>query len=151
MSEILGTLVTNRYSEDSTNGIDGTWKTIICEIDSEGGSDASTTETATKCGTFVATNNPTNTVSGNGVADSDPSSSQATLLDLQRLVNNQTRVWFRRQNAAEPSSSILAGQVVNMLGQGRFTSARDTATEGDVVKFSWAFAFSGDVSVDPDS
>lgn len=146
-----GTLVTMRYSTDSTNGIDGTWKTIVCEETSDGGSDATVTEAKTKCGTFTTSSSATSNVNGSGVVDADPSSNQATFNDVHQLVLDQTLVWGRYQNLPDPSNSVEAGDIVNMAGQGRFTAARSQNSAEDVSKFTWAFSFSGDVSVNPNS
>jgi hypothetical protein len=146
-----GTLVTMRYSTNSTNGIDGTWLTIVCEEQSDGGSDASVTETKTKCGNFTSSSSATSNVNGSGVVDANPSSNQATFNDVHQLVLDQTLVWGRYQNLPDPSNSVEAGDIVNMLGQGRFTAARSQNSAEDVSKFTWAFSFSGDVSVSPNS
>jgi hypothetical protein len=146
-----GELVTMRYSVDRTNGIDGTWKTIVCEDNSDGGSDASVTEAKTKCGTFTTSSSATTNVNGSGVVDADPSSNQATFNDIHQLVLDKTLVWGRYQNLPDTANSVEAGDIVNIAGQGRFTSARSQNSAEDVSKFTWAFSFSGDVSVNPNS
>jgi hypothetical protein len=145
------TLVTFRYSEDSTDGINGTWKTIVCEETSDGGSDATVTDVATKCGNFSVTNTAATNVNGSGVVDADPSADQATFNDIHALVLSKNLVWGRYQNLPDPSNNVEAGDIVNIVGQGRFSSARSQNAEGDVSKFSWSFTFSGDVSVGPNS
>jgi hypothetical protein len=146
-----GTLVTMRYSLNSTNGIDGDWNTIVCEETSDGGSDAAVAEAKTKCGTFTTSSTATSNVNGSGVVDANPSSNQATFNDVHQLVLDQTLVWGRYQNLADPANSVEAGDIVNMLGQGRFTAARSQNGAEDVSKFTWAFSYSGDVSVNPNS
>jgi hypothetical protein len=146
-----GILVTMRYSADSTNGIDGTWMTIVCEEQSDGGSTATVTETKTKCGTFTTSSTATSNVTGSGMVDAAPSSNQATFNDVHQLVIDRTLVWARYQNIADPANSVEAGDIVNMLGQGRFTDARSQNSAEDVSKFTWAFSYSGDVSVNPNS
>ena len=146
-----GILVTMRYSLDSTNGIDGTWYTIVCEETSDGGSTATVTETKTKCGTFTTSSTATSNVNGSGMVDANPSSNQSTFNDVHQLVLDRTLVWGRYQNLADPANSVEAGDIVNMVGQGRFTDARSQNGAEDVSKYTWAFSFSGDVSVNPNS
>jgi hypothetical protein len=146
-----GTLVTMRYSTDSTNGIDGTWMTIVCEDQSDGGSSASVTEAITKCATFTTSSTATSSVNGSGVVDANPSSNQATFNDLHQLVIDRTLVWGRYQNLPDTTNGVEAGDIVNMLGQGRFTEARSQNGAEDVSRFTWAFSYSGSVSVNPNS
>lgn len=145
------TLVSFRYSTDSTNGVDGQWKTIVCEETSDGGSDATVNETATKCATFTTTNTPTTNVNGSGVVDADPAADQATFNDIHALVLSKTEVWGKYENLPDPGNGIAAGQIVSIIGRGRFTSARSQNQEGDVSKFTWAFTFSGQVTVGSNS
>jgi hypothetical protein len=146
-----GTLVTMRYSLNSTNGINGDWLTIVCEETSDGGSTATVTEAKTKCATFTTSSSATSNVTGSGVVDAAPASNQATFNDVHQLVLDRTLVWGRYQNLADPSNSVEAGDIVNMLGQGRFTDARSQNGAEDVSKFTWAFSYTGDVSVNPNS
>jgi hypothetical protein len=146
-----GTLVSMRYSLNSTNGIDGTWFTIVCEETSDAGSTATVSEAKTKCGTFTTSSSATSNANGSGVVDAAPASNQATFNDIHQLVLDQTLVWARYQNLADPANSVEAGDIVNMHGQGRFNDARTQNSAEDVSKFTWAFSFSGDVSVNPNS
>lgn len=149
--EGLANLVTLEYSEDSTNGVDGTWKTVVCDETDEGGSSASPTVTKTKCAVFVAPGVPEGTVTGSGVTSSNPDSNEASFNDIQKLIWNSTKVWARYSNVASADGTVSAGSLVNMWGQGYFTDAKSTNQSGDVSKFSWSFAFSGDVDVNPNS
>jgi hypothetical protein len=148
MAEVSTSLVTFQYSEDISDPITD-WKTIVCEDTSEGGGDSNTTETKTKCGTFTAVDTPTLTVTGSGVVKADPDSDEASFQEILNLLNTKTLVSGWYQN--EVDGAVGAGAAVYMKGQGRFTSARVTATEGDLLKFNWAFAFSGEVDTVPGS
>lgn len=145
-TELLGSFVVNEISEDGGS----TWKTIVCEDTSQVSHTTATTDTKTKtCGTFTATSNNPVTVTGSGVAGGDIASNQVSFLRLSQLVENKTKIKFRRQNSA--SGTITAGEITYLLCDGYVTEATETAAEEDVVKFNWAVTSTGTVDVNPNS
>lgn len=125
------------------------YRTIVCEETSEGGGDASTTDTPTKCGTFTATAEPAFTVTGSGVVNTTPGPDEVSGQQLLDWLANKTLLAAIYQNSADGPTG--AGEAVYMEGQGRLTSVRFTAQEGDLLKFNWAFSFSGPVNTNPNA
>lgn len=140
MAELQATLVTMSVDTDL---VSPDYRTIVCEETSEGGLDSTTTDTPTKCGTFTAVSTPAGTITGSGVVQADPQADEVSFQEILGWVNNKTKLAAVYQNDAEGTTSV--GEAVFMAGEGYFTSARVTAQEGDLVKFNWAFSFSGPV------
>lgn len=146
MAEIQATYVTLSVDTDLDTP---DYRTIVCEEESEGGGDASVTDTPTKCGTFSATANPVFTITGSGVAKANPDADEVSGQELLQWLANKTRLAAIYQNSSDGTTGV--GEAVYMAGQGVFTSVRFTATEGDLLKFNWSFQFSGPVDTDPNA
>lgn len=142
MAELQATLVTMSVDTDLDSP---DYRTIVCEETSEAGMDSSTTDTPTKCGTFTAVATPAGTITGSGVVQADPEADEVSFQEILGWVNNKTKVAAVYQNATD-GGTTATGEAVYMEGEGYFTSARVTAQEGDLVKFNWAFSFSGPVN-----
>lgn len=142
--EIQSTYVTMSVDSDL---VTPDYRTIVCEETSEGGGDASTTDTPTKCGTFTAVAEPVFTVTGSGVVNADPGVGEVSFQQLLDWLANKTRLAAIYQNTGDGNTGT--GQAVFMEGEGVLTSVRATSQEGDLVKFSWSFSFSGPVNTDP--
>lgn len=145
-TEILGSLVLNRYSTDSGS----TWKTIVCETDSEISGNSTVTETKTKtCGTLTAVENDAMTVTGNGVAGGDLSGSQASYQDLQILRNAKTKVLFERKNLV--SGTVAEAEISYALFEGYFSAVSESSPTDDVTKFTWTVTSTGTITLTPES
>lgn len=144
--EISGSLVLNQFSTDG--GV--TWKTIVCETDSEISGSNSVTETKTKnCGTVTAVDNDAMTVTGNGVAGGDLLPGQASYQDLQILRYNKTLILFERKNLA--NLSVEEAELSYALFNGYFTEVTESSPTDDVAKFSWTVTSTGSITLVPES
>lgn len=145
-TELSGSLVLNRYSLDSGS----TWKTIVCETDSQITGSSTVTETKTKtCGTKTAVDNDAMKVTGNGVAGADLAGDQASYQDMQILRDAKTRLMFERKNSA--SGSVAEGELTYTLFEGFFDNVSETSATDDVVKFSWSVTSTGTITLTPES
>lgn len=144
--EVQGSLVVMWVSATNSN-----FKAIVCEESSQASTTANVNTTKTKCGTFTAVDTPETKISGSGIADGSPAANQCTYKDIEAWVRSKTKLYFIYKNTADSGSSIANGGVVYLDGQGYFTEATVTAQEGDLVKFNWSFAASGDVDNTADS
>lgn len=140
-TELLGSLVTLQISTDTT-GATGL-KTITCEESSDLSLSASVNETKTKCGTFTAVDTPTGQISVSGVVNAAVSGSEYSFNDIAGWVNTKTRLYAKYQNAV--SGSVSAGTAVYAAGTGYFSEATVTGAEGDLIKFTATFVFSGTI------
>lgn len=143
-TEVAASLILLRLSTDTENGSNPV--TIVCETDSEAGIDTSVTETQTKrCGTLVAVQSPTGTITLNGVVDATPDAGEASLQQLMIWASNRTKLWAEYLNESD-GGSIDEGDSIYMQGLGYLTSVRSTSTAGDTQKFSMGFSFSGAIN-----
>lgn len=144
--EILGSLVLNRFSTDGGS----TWKTIVCETDSEISGTSSVTETKTKtCGTVTAVEVDAMTVTGNGVAGGDLITGQASYQEIQILRYNKTLILFERKNSV--SGTVAEGEITYALFSGYFTDVSESSPTDNVTTFSWTVTSSGTITLVPES
>jgi hypothetical protein len=140
-TELLGSIVTFQTSTDLTGAT--LKKTIVCEETSTLNLSANVNETKTKCGTFVAVDTPTGTVTINGVVNGSPEATELSFNTIAGYVNAKTKLYGLYQNAV--SGSVALGTAVYASGTGYFTSAEVTSQEGDLIKFTASFSFSGTI------
>jgi hypothetical protein len=145
-TEVQGTLVTMWVSETNSN-----FKTIVCEESSQSSTTSNVTSTKTKCGTFSAVDTPETVISGSGIAGANLAANQVSYKQIEAWARAKTKLYFIRRNEADVVSEVTAGELVYLDGQGYFTEATETSAEGDVVKFNWSFATTGDVDNTADS
>ena len=140
-TELLGSLVTLQISTDTT-GATGL-KTITCEESSDSSLSSNVNETKTKCGVFAAVDTPSGSINFSGVVNGSPSGSELSFNDLAGYCNNKTKLYAKYQNAV--SGSVSAGTAVYMAGTGYFSQVQSTSAEGDLIKFSATFTFTGTI------
>lgn len=121
------------------------WQEVICIIDDGSSMSSDPTETKTRCGTFSSVGTPTYEITGNAVAESDPTVNQVTLLQAQQWQKDGTLLDFRRYN--QTNGTVTEGSVINWQGSGRFTNIDETAPESDSVQFGFTFSPSGEVFI----
>ena len=142
-NSVQGSLVVLELSTDS--GV--TYKSLVCEEDSQIDKSNDVTTTKTKCSTFKGISQVDVTISGNAVVNADPDTDEVSYADVSSWQNLKTQLHFRYRNAA--SGAITAGQAVSDTGVGYFTQSTLTAAGDDVLKFSFTFSVTdldGDVS-----
>ena len=140
-TELLGSLTTLQISTDTT-GATGL-KTITCEESSDLSLSASVNETKTKCGTFTAVDTPSGQISFSGVVNASLGGSEYSFNDIAGWVNAKTKLYAKYQHAA--SGAVSAGAAVYAAGTGYFSEATVTSAEGDLIKFTATFVFSGTI------
>jgi hypothetical protein len=141
-NSIQGSSVVLELSDDGV-----TFKTLVCEEDSQIDLSNDVTSTKTKCSTFKGISAVDATISGNAVCNADPTTSEVSYNDVQGWQLNKTQKYFRYRNAAQ--GAITAGQAFSFTGVGYFTQSTVTASGDEVVKFSYTFSVSdldGDIS-----
>lgn len=138
-TELLGSLVTLQVSTDLTGAT--LLKTLTCEETSDFGITTSVNTTLTKCGSFTAVNTPTGTITFSGVVDGAPGASEVSFNTIAGYVNTKTKLYAKYQQAV--SGSVALGTAVFVTGTGYFTDAKVTAAEGDLIKYTATFTFSG--------
>ena len=133
-NELSGVLVLNEISEDDGS----TWKTIICETESTISGTNSSSTTQTKCGPKTVTSNEPTTISGSGVSQANLDSDEMSYQRLQQLRYDRSTIRIRRQNAADVSLGITAGELEYAEFDGLVTEVTATANSTDAVTFTWA-------------
>ncbi len=121
------------------------WQEIICITDDGSSMTSDVNVVQTRCGPKTGVQDGTTELTGNGVADSDPTINQTTLLEMQQWKKDNTILDFRRYNKAQ--GALTAGSVVNMQGQAYVTSVEETATVGEAVQFSFTLTATGEVEI----
>lgn len=144
--ELQGSLVVMWLSDTGSN-----YKLITCEESSQASTTSSVTNTATKCGNFVAVGTAETVISGSGVVDGDPAANQVSYKQLRTWVENKTNLYFIYKNLASAGIGLTNGEAVYLDGRGYLTEATVTAAEGDLVKFNWSFSVSGAIDDSADS
>lgn len=137
-TELNANLLVNEVSLDGGS----TWKTIICEDNSQvsGTSTATTTKTKT-CGAFTGVSNEPVKISGSGVSSGDVAVNQISYQQLQIYRDALQKMKFRRRNPA--IGTLGQGELSSLTCDGYFTEVTETANTGDVVKFNWVFSSTG--------
>lgn len=105
------------------------------------------TKATMHCGTIQTVGSPTINISGNGVVVGDLTATEASLLQLQGYLQNNTALFFAMTNTA--SGTIAANEVVYMTGQGGFSNASGNFTADEIAEFDFEFAVSGTVDLTP--
>lgn len=118
----------------------GPWLELVCSLDDQAELDNEVSETDTKCGTFTGVKKPKGTYSGNAVASTSLSGTQASYAMVSGWQDDTFLLDYRYYNKGTDD-----GDVVSHQGQGRFTNTVLTGTNGEVVQFSWSFSPSGAV------
>lgn len=140
-TELQGSIVTLQLSTDTT-GATGL-KTITCEESSDITISTNVNETKTKCGSFTAVDTPTVSINFSGVVNGAPGGTELSYNDLAGFANNKTKVYAKYQNAV--SGSVGVGTAVYATGTGYVSNVQATSAEGDLIKFTATFTFSGTV------
>ena len=140
-TELLGGIVSFQVSTDLTGAT--LKKTVVCEETSSLSISTSTTETKTKCGNFTAVSTPTVSVSLSGVVNGAPGGTEVSFNDMAGYANNKTKLYGLVQNAV--SGSVALGTAVYCSGTGYFSDVKMDAAEGDLIKYSATFTYSGAV------
>ena len=120
-------------------GTTGVWKRLVCEetLDVDFTSDVNTTKT--KCGVFKGFLIPDCKISGSGVANSQPVSTEISHDEITTNMLGVTKKEFRIQDVA------TSGSVILIAGQGNFSQQKITFNNGDTVKFTYTFEATGDI------
>lgn len=126
-----------RYSTDNI-----TFKSIVCEVDSNINSQMEVVTDSTKCGTTVAAGSIATTVSGNAVVNLTPGAGEGSFEDIQTLFLAKTAIYFQYTNDAE---------TVYSSGQGWFTQLGNQNAASGTSKFTWTITANGDISNVPPS
>jgi hypothetical protein len=146
MQELQGTLVALWLSATGSQ-----YKTVVCEETSSASSTANVNTTKTKCGTFSTVDTPETTITGSGVVDGNPAANQASYKQLHDWLLAKQNLYAIYKTAADASVGETSGESVYMDGRGYLSEVTVTAQEGDVIKFNWAFTFTGTVDTSADS
>ena len=126
-----------QYSTDNT-----TYKSIVCEVDSNVNSQMEVTTDSTKCGTTTAAGSIATTLSGNAVVNTTPAGGEGSFEEIQTIFLAKTPIFFRYTNDDE---SIYTS------GQGWFTQLGNQNAASGTSKFTWTITANGDVSNTPGS
>ena len=130
---------------------DTTWKSLVCEIDSQYQHTNDVTETDTKCGTFNGVKDMKGNYSGNAVFNVVPGGSELSYDEVLNYQRNKTLLEMLIENeayTAEDGTPITEGSVLHIFARGRFVDSTLTGATGDIGKFSWTFKPNGTPVID---
>lgn len=125
------------YSIDNS-----TFKSIVCEVDSNINSSMDVTTDSTKCGSTTAAGSIATTLSGNAVVNISPDAGAGSFADIQTLFLAKTPIFFKYTNVDE---------TVFSSGQGWFTQLGNQNASSGTSKFTWTITANGDISNTPAS
>jgi hypothetical protein len=135
----------NLVMKISTDGV--TYKTLVCEEDSQMDKSNDVTTTKTKCFTAKGISAVDVNLSGNAVCNASPTTEEVSYSNVSNWQDQKTLLYFEYKNEAQ--GAFAAGELVNATGVGYFTQSTITAATDDVLKFSWTFSvtdLTGDIS-----
>ena len=127
-------------------GADTTWQTLVCEENLSAPSTRSVTERPTKCRIIKSTSQPSVSITGTSVAETDLDSDQLSLKAAYDYFVAGTSLEGRMINLAV--SPIGEGDVILVRGEGIFSEVTPNANVGAALDFNWTFQITGDVDVD---
>lgn len=123
-------------------GSSDTFQEMVCTIDDQIQLTNETTETDTRCGTYVGVKEAKATLSGNAVFNTDTTATEVSYDDVSTFQIAKTLLEFEYGNDAftdGSGNSIAEGAVLYFTGQGRFTDSTFQGTTGEVGRFSFTF------------
>lgn len=117
------------------------WLLLVCTLDDSFQLTNEVTEKDSRCGTHLGIKTAKGNVSGNAVANIDPSSSECSYDQVTTWQLAKTLVEYKYQNGAMSAngSNIVAGDAIYFRGEGYFTDTTLNSPEGDTVDFSFTF------------
>jgi hypothetical protein len=140
---VQGTGVVFTISTDSGS----TWKTLVCEKTQSIDYSANVNSESTKCAEFASVDDATFKISGSGVCNATPTSSEVSTNAINGYLKAKTSVMFKVQNPVDSANTVTAGAAFFYSGSGYFTSIKINSNDGEIVKFDYSFQASGDIDV----
>lgn len=129
-------------------GAANTWKTLVCEENLSAPSTRSVNERPTKCRIIKSTSQPSVSITGTSVMETDLDADQLSFKAAYDYFIAGTTLEGRMINLADVSASIDEGEVVLVRGEGIFSECTPTANVGAAADFNWTFQITGDVEAD---
>lgn len=140
---IKSSLTLFRYSTVSFADIATNGKVIMCAIDDNWDTEADVVDIDTKCGLFRDPQGVVHTIAQTGMNVGDLAANEVSAMDLKRLIQAGTKVFFEYANATD-GGDIAKGDGTYCAGEGYFTKCNIQNNKGDAVsRFDWEFAVSG--------
>ena len=127
-------------------GAANTWKTLVCEENLSAPSTRSVTERPTKCRIIKSTSQPSVSITGTSVMETELDADQLSFKDAYDYFIAGTSLEGRMINLAD--GAIDEGDVVLVRGEGIFSECTPNANVGAAADFNWTFQITGDVDVD---
>ena len=127
-------------------GAANTWKTLVCEENLSAPSTRTVNERPTKCRIIKSTSQPSVSITGTSVMETDLDSDQLSFKDAYDHFIAGTSLEGRMINLAD--GAIDEGDVVLIRGEGIFSECTPSANVGAAADFNWTFQITGDVDVD---
>lgn len=116
-----------------------TWKTLVCLDGYSIESTTQTTTTDTFCGRFIGLGPVASQITGTGVCESTPLTTQCTQSDLRGWLASQVTVFVR---ANYPTGSSIGGQISNNAS-GFVTAVGEQMAVNNLVKFTFTILING--------
>ena len=142
-NSFLANNVVFQYRDADTGG---TWKTLVCETSLTGNMTVAVNSTSTKCGVIKSVGEAGVTITGSGVANTSPTSSEASLKDLLDLTVAGTLLEGRMVSLAV--SPLGEGDAILIKGDGYFTEVSPNADADQSLTFDWTFEMTGTIDVE---
>ena len=127
-------------------GAASTWKTLVCEENLSAPSTRSVTERPTKCRIIKSTSQPSVSITGTSVMETDLASDQLSFKAAYDYFVAGTSLEGRMINLA--SGALNEGDVVLVRGEGIFSECTPNANVGAAADFNWTFQITGEVDAD---
>lgn len=141
INEIQGSLVITQLSLDGL----ANWKTFVCEQGSKFSGSTNVTVEKTKCGSIKAVDDPDWKMSGDGVANRLPSSTEVSFNEILGYMQSTRKVHVRKMSQADSANSLAEGDAYYRQGVGYFTSVDEDSSNAAVVKFTYNFEVQGEL------
>jgi len=127
-------------------GAANTWKTLVCEENLSAPSTRSVTERPTKCRIIKSTSQPSVSITGTSVMETDLAADQLSFKAAYDYFVAGTSLEGRMINLA--SGALNEGDVVLVRGEGIFSECTPNANVGAAADFNWTFQITGEVDAD---
>lgn len=117
---------------------DTEWQVMVCTSQLDFQITAEVTKRRTNCGLQTSVNDPDFSLSGDGIHNADPTSTEISYAQMKAWIKAKQKLEFKYVNIVDAGLSLTEGEGVNNTGNLYFTDVSLTASQEEgFVEFSF--------------